>query len=55
MNIISMILTSGLAIGGYKYFKEKDFKNEVNEKIGIAWEWTKDTVGNIKDKVFKKK
>ena len=55
MGILSVILTGGLAIGGYKYFKEEDFKNEVNTKVGITWEWTKDNVSNIKNKIFKKK
>ena len=54
MNILSMILVGGLAIGVYKYFKEKDFKESVNEKVSAGWDFTKEKVGDIKRKIFKK-
>ena len=55
MGIIGTILVGGLAIGGYKYFKEEDFKESVNEKAGEVWGGVKEKAGEVKNKIFKKK
>ena len=54
MGILSTILVGGLAIGGYKYFEEEDFKETVNDKVGEAWNYTKTKLNDVKNKVFKK-
>lgn len=51
MGIIGIIAVGVAAISGYKYCKEEEFRNKVNDNVKKASEKVKETAINVKDRI----
>lgn len=54
MGLLSAIAVATLAIGGYKYFKEEDFKEKVNENVKKGYETIRDTAAKVTENAKQK-